>query len=893
MAKPYYNLSADEVLKSFKVTSEGLISQEVEKRLAEHGPNRLPEERPFSVWILFFQQFRNALIYILLIAALVSFFLQDYINMYVILAAVGLNVVVGFFQEYRAQKALEKLRKVVTQYTIVRRDGREIKIEADNIVPGDIVILQAGQKLPADIRIISSVDLRINEASLTGESYPVKKILDKLPSAVIIAEQKNIAFMGTTITMGSGEGVVVATGQKTELGKIATLIKGTKEELTPLQKKLASLSKALGVIILILSFVIFIFGVILKYDFKDMFTTAVALAVAAIPEGLVVVLTVILAIGMQRILKHKALVRKLIAAETLGSTTVICTDKTGTLTEGEMRVVKIVTHNHTLDTERAAKADDISAKSYFQALKIGVLASDAHIENPGVAIEHRRVIGMPTEKALVLAASETGMDLQKLRKENSRLEVIPFSSERRFMATLNKQSSGQQTIYCKGAPEVILDNASQVDIDGKVVALDNSKKNKLRREYEKLSSEGLRILALSYKDVGKNYSALHEDKEVLKNLVFVGFAGIKDPLRKEAKQTIELCRQAGIRTIMLTGDHRLTAKAIARELNLPHAEKNIIEGSEFEKLDEKKLKSRISDLSVYARVNPGDKLRIIDAWQDKGEVVAMTGDGVNDAPALKSADIGVALGSGTDVAKETADIVLLDNNFSTIVKAVEQGRIIFENIRKVVLYLMSDSFTEMVIISVGLLLGWPLPLLAAQILWINLVTDGLPNIALTMEPGESDIMKQKPVSPKEPIIDYEMKFLIFLISFITGLLALGVFYYIWKTTGDLDKARTMTFTAVAIDSLLYVFSCRSLRYSIFSKNIFSNKYLIMAVIAGFLIQLPAVYLPFLQNIFQTVPLAIGDWVIVFGVGLFAIVAIEISKWLFLHKGWAHRLRRSK
>ncbi|MBU0597987.1 HAD-IC family P-type ATPase [Patescibacteria group bacterium] len=896
MGKQYYNLSREEALKGLATSYSGLSSEEVSKRLNTYGKNKLPEEKPFSFWLLFLRQFKSALIYILLIAALVSFFLQDYINMYVILAAVGINVIVGFIQEFRAQKALEKLRRIVTLYARVRRNGREMEIKTEDIVPGDIVILSAGQKISADIRITQAVDLKIDEASLTGESFPIKKTDDKLSSAVIIAEQKNMAFMGTTVVAGTGEGVVVNTGHKTELGKIATLIKDTKEESTPLQKKLASLGRMLGIIILIISFFIFLVGIILKYDLKEMFTTAVALAVAAIPEGLVVVLTVILAIGMQRILKQKSLVRKLIAAETLGSITVICTDKTGTLTEGEMRVVKIITHDKTLNTDRhtdSKKAEEIPAKSFFLALKIGVLSSDAHIENPDEAIEHRTVIGMPTEKALVLAAAQTGMDLDQLNKENPRYEVVPFESDKRFMATLNKSRKDEKTIYFKGAPEVILGSAKKIDLDGKIVNLEEKKKNKLRAEYESLSSEGLRILALGFKEVDKNYSNLRDDPAILENLTFVGFAGIKDPLRREAKQTIKLCQEAGIRPVMLTGDHRLTAQAIAKELNLPHGSKNIIEGGEFEKLDEKKLKSRIADISVYARVNPGDKLRIIDAWQDRGEVVAMTGDGVNDAPALKSADIGVALGSGTDVAKETADIVLLDNNFSTIVKAVEQGRIIYDNIKKVVLYLMSDSFTEMIIISLSLLLGWPLPLLAAQILWINLVTDGFPNIALTVEPGEPDIMKQKPVAPKKSIVDFEMKFLIFFISLITGLLALGIFYYVWKTTGDLDKARTMTFAAVAIDSLLYVFSCRNLRHSIWHRKIFSNKYLILAVLAGFLVQLPAIYLPFFQNVFQTVSLSFADWLMVISLGLITIIAIEISKWLFLHKKIAHKLRFSK
>ena len=886
MPKHSYNLTVEEVQEKFGVDSKGLNEKQVKVNREEFGYNELPQEKPFSLWIIFFNQFRSTLIYILLIAAAISFILDDIVNMWVILAAVGLNVVVGFFQEYRAQRALEKLRKVVTQYATVKRNGHEIQVETGELVPGDLVILKAGDKVPADIRLIKITDLKVNEASLTGESYPVDKVTAALPQAVIISEQKNKVFMGTTIVTGSAEGIVTDIGQNTEIGKIAKLIKSTEQEETPLQKKLSKLGKSLGLIIILLSFLIFLVGIIMKYDFKEMFTTAVALAVAAIPEGLVVVVTVILAIGMQRILKQEALVRKLIAAETLGSVSIICTDKTGTLTEGRMRVVKIITHDHTLDASNYKinfQQTNITKQTFYTALKIGLLGSDAYIENPNDPFEHMKVIGSPTEKALVIAANQAGFDQDQFRADYPRLEEIPFDSDKKYMVTLHQDNNKNREVYIKGAPEKILDFSSKIDLDGKIENLTEKRRKKIDLEYKKLSREGLRILALSYKRVGKNYSGLHEDKNLFNDVVFVGFVGIKDPLRTEAADTIKLCQQAGIRPVMLTGDHKLTAQAIAKEINLPAEHNNVIEGEEFANLDKESLTKRISEISVYARISPHDKLRIVDAWQEKGEVVAMTGDGVNDAPALKSADIGVALGSGTDVAKETANMVLLNNNFSTIVKAVEQGRIIYDNIKKVILYLMSDSFTEMIIIVVGLFLGWPLPLLAAQILWINLVTDGFPNIALTLEPGEKGIMKQRPISPKAPFMDREIKFLIVMISLVTGLLSLGIFYWIWKSTGDLEKARTMIFTAVAIDSLLYVFSCRSVRQSILKIGFWSNKYLLLAVGLGFILQIFAVYTPFLQNVFQTVPLNITDWLIVVTVGIFAIISIEISKWFFIHR----------
>ncbi|MDP2684125.1 MAG: HAD-IC family P-type ATPase [bacterium] len=886
MDKHSYNLTVNEVFTKYSVTEKGLSDEKVLAKSEKFGPNKLPEGKSFSLWLLFFRQFQSTLIYILLIAAAISFILNDIINMWVILAAVGLNVVVGFFQEFRAQRALEQLRKVVTQYATVKRNGHELQIETEKLVPGDLVILKAGDKVPADIRLIKTTDLKVNEASLTGESFPVDKISETLPAAVIIAEQKNKVFMGTTIATGNAEGVVVDIGQKTEIGKIASLIKSTAEEETPLQKKLAKLGKSLGVLILGLSLVIFLIGIILKYDFKEMFTTAVAVAVSAIPEGLVVVVTVILAIGMQRILKQDALVRKLIAAETLGSVSIICTDKTGTLTEGRMRVAKIITHDHDLDAANYKinfQQSNITQQTYYTVLKIGLLASDAYIENPTDAFEHMKVIGSPTEKALVLAAYQAGFDQDKFRQENPRLEEIPFDSDKKYMVTLHKDKDSNKEIYIKGAPEKIINFSTMIDLDGQVENFTASRKKKIDDEYKKLSSEGLRILALAYKKVDKKYEDLHHDEKLFEDVIFVGFVGIKDPLRKEAASTIKLCQQAGIRTVMLTGDHKLTAQAIAKELNLPADKKNIIEGEEFEKLNKEQLEKRIADISVYARINPQDKLRIVDAWQERGEVVAMTGDGINDAPALKSADIGVALGSGTDVAKETANMVLLNNNFSTIVKAVEQGRIIYANIKKVILYLMSDGFTEMIVVVGGLLFGWPLPLLAAQILWINLVSDGFPNIALTMEKGDKDIMKSKPIPSKQSIMDFETKFLIVLISALSGILALGIFYWIWKTTGDIDKARTMTFAAVAVNSLLYVFSCRSTHFFIWQKKMFSNKYLLFAVALGFVLQLVAIYLPFFQNVFQTVSLDLNDWLIVFSVGLIDIIAIEISKWFFIHR----------
>ncbi|MFH1236386.1 MAG: HAD-IC family P-type ATPase [Parcubacteria group bacterium] len=884
-----HTLSIDQAFRHLQSSHAGLSADEAAKRLVRYGRNELPHERPFSYAIIFLSQFKSILIIILLCAMAISFVLRDNVDGYVILAAVGLNVIIGFVQEIRAERSLEKLRRIVTFKASVRRAGQETQVDAGEVVPGDIVILRAGYRAPADVRLIKVYDFKTDESTLTGESAPVEKIIESLPSAVVTAERKNCAFFGTTVVRGTAEGIVVATGIHTELGKIAELLKSTEEDPTPLQHKLVVFSRQLGGAILGISLLLFVVGLLLGYDPEQMFVTAVALSVAAVPEGLVVAVTVVLAIGMRRILTQGSLVRKLVAAETLGSTTVICTDKTGTLTEGVMRVVKVVTHDRHTDPRIAHQHADPphpdASPSYFLALEIGLLASDAYIENPDARFEHRRIIGSPTEQALVYAASQAGLNQQELTKQYGRLEELPFDSEHKYMATLHEDSQKHRILFIKGAPEILLGKSAYIETSGKEVVLSPERRAKLSDEYRQLSKEGLRLLAVGYKKVGKNFSDLRHHLDLLNEMVIVGFMAMKDPLRLEAKATIEQAMDAGIKPVMITGDHRLTAAAIASELGLPDQEANIIEGARFEKLTHEELPQRVHDISVYARVNPRDKLRIVDAFQERGEVVAMTGDGVNDAPALKSADIGIALGSGTDVAKETADIVLLDNNFKTIVHAVEQGRIIYDNIRKIILYLLSDSFTEILLIGASLLIGlivpggFVLPLLASQILWINLITDGFPYIALTMEPAESDVMKERPVPKKEPIVSKRMWMFIGLISLVTAVVNLAVFVIMLTHTGDVERVRTLIFTSVAMDSLLYVFSIRSLHLPLWRTRIFLNWYLVVAVVVACLLQLAAIYLPVLQNVFETVSLRASDWLIVFVLCVIALIASEGGKYI--------------
>lgn len=887
MEYTWYHLKKEETLEKLKSSRRGLSENDVQERLVKHGQNTLPEERPPSVWALILRQLKSSLVYILLIAAIISFALGDFIDGQVILAAVVLNVIVGFFQENRAQKALRALHRVVRFEALVLRDGEELLVPAEALVPGDIMVLKTGSRIPADGRLLQAIDLTVNESILTGESYPVPKGVKELTGRVVLPEQSNMVFLGTTLAQGTGVAVVTATGLETEIGKIAILLRETKEDPTPLQTRLRAFSRFLGTAIVIIALLLFLFGVSVGKELVDIFSISVAVAVAAIPEGLLVAVTVILAIGMQRILKRRALARKLLAAETLGSATVICTDKTGTLTEGDMSVVRIVTEASDVGFSRSEKTpfgqkQDSSTRF---ALEIGVLCNDAHIEHEEEALEQRVVTGNPTERALIIAAHAVGLTRQALSARYPRLDTIPFDSERKHMVTLHAQEHGDHVVLAKGAPEKILGVCTTFDKDGAHHRMTDERREELLKASERMSREGLRVIAIAHRHVSRDKRALAELGEPLSDMIFVSLVALKDPLREGAKETVHLCKSAGIRTVMITGDHKLTARKIAEELGLPSEPQNILSGDELAALSDYDLEKRIRDISVYARVTPKDKLRIIDAWQEKGEVVAMTGDGVNDAPALKSANIGIALGSGTDVAKEAADVVLLDNNFRTILAAVEQGRVIYENIRKVVLYLLTDSFSEVILIAVSLFAtvidpSFPIPLLAAQILWINLVTDGFPNIALTVEPEEAEIMKEPPRDPKESLFTSEMKWLVGVVSVVSALLGLSIFLLTWHTNGDLSLARTATFAALGVDSLVYVFSVRVLRHSVLHVNPFANRSLLLAVLGGVLLQLAAIYAAPLQTVLGTVALGFREWTLVLTASFITLCSVEIVKAIF-------------
>ncbi|HLC99555.1 MAG TPA: HAD-IC family P-type ATPase, partial [Patescibacteria group bacterium] len=760
------------------------------------------------------------------------------------------------------------------------------EIDAAEVTIGDIVMLRLGDRVTADGRLIEVNDLEVNEASLTGESLPVLKSIDALEVGKAVPDRKNMVHKGTVVTQGTGEFVVTAVGVETEVGKIAEQIVRTPDENTPLQAVLERFSRRLGLIVVGFALAVFLFGVTVGRSSFEMFQIAVALAVAAIPEGLVVAVTAVLAIGMQRLLRRQGLVRNLLAAETLGSTTVICVDKTGTLTEGEMRLSRVVlphrengsAHHHYQEMIESQEKRD---EQVFHLLRSALLISDATVER----IDEQKgwkAFGNPTEKAILLACAELGVFKKDLEQEFPRIDNLPFNSRTKYSATLHRLNQNQNALYVMGGPEIILARCLAVQVGGQSATLDGAWRKKLEKEFESLSQSGLRMIGVGMRKVSSHSNRIEKQENQLVNqLTFLGFIAFRDPIRYHVKDAIRLCQEAGVRVMMITGDHRLTAQAIAGEVGLSVHSKNIIEGSELLEMSDEKLRERVKTATVFARTLPSDKLRIVNALKANGEIVAMTGDGVNDAPALMRADIGVALGSGTDVAKDSADLVLMDNNFSTIVRAVAEGRVIFDNIRKITLYLISDSFGQVGLIAAALLFGLPLPLTAAQILWINLVTDSLPSIALTAEGGEvEDLMKEKPRESTRPILDRKRKVLVGFISLFIALAGIILFYAVFKTTNDLAKAQTMVFALMGLTTLFLVFSVRTLRRSIVSLQTFQNAYLLLAVMVGFLLLLVPIYHPAFQRIFGTVALQADEWGLIAGIVIGAITLVEILKIVF-------------
>jgi len=879
----WYNISWEKVVQKLNSNEkDGLTEKEVKSRQEKFGKNLLPREKPLPKIKIFLRQLESPLIYILLIAGFVTLILRDFTDAMVIFGVVLLNTIIGFFQENKTSKILTALKRVVRVDAFAIRQGNEKEIRQEELVPGDIILLNPGNKVPADGRLIWSHNLKINEASLTGEWIAASKNPKILEPETPLADRDNMVYMGTVVEEGTARAVVTGTELKTEIGKVVEMVKKAKEGKTPFQKKVLHFSQLLGLIILLLCLLIFIFGVITQKHYLEMFLTAVAVAIAAIPEGLPTAVTISFALGLQRILKKKGLVKKILAAETLGSTSVIATDKTGTLTEGKMQVAGVYTSaGELLSGAENLKRNINGQESHILALKIATLCCEAFIENPEESLEKWIVRGRPTDKALLLAGMQAGLNKKEIEKSQPRLDAVPFNSIYKYSAALHKNPDGKNVLYVLGTPEVVLGMSKYLQINGEQMPFSTQKINELIKKQEILSSRGQRVLATAYRITEQQN--IDDKNPEIDGLVFVGLIALHDPLRKDAKNTIRNCQRAGMRVILVTGDHKLTAKAIAQELGLPSGEKNIIEGKQLDKMSDKELEKTVKDIEIYARVEPRHKMRIIQAWQERGEVVAMTGDGVNDAPSLKKADIGVALGSGTEAAKEASDIILLSDNLSIIITAVAEGRRIMDNVRKIITYLLSGGFTEIMLIGLSVVFRLPLPVLPGQILWKNMIESTPPAMALTFEPAEKDVMRRLPENPRLPLLNKEMNFLIFAIGLFTNFILFGIFIWFLRNDFSLPLIRSVMFVGLSIDSFFFVFSCRNLRKNIWQYNPFGNSYLNLSVFAGFLTIFLALYVPIFQKLLKTVAIGYFEWAVLLGFGLLNLALVEMAKWFFISK----------
>lgn len=878
----WYQLSVKEVFHKLGISESGLTDAEARQRLEEYGPNKLAEEEKISKLKILFHQFTSPLIYILLIAGVVTILLREYIDSGVIFAVVILNAIIGYIQEYKAEESVRALKKMVVPKARIIRDGKEKEINSEEVVPGDIVLLASGTKVPADIRLLHAIELKVDEAMLTGESVPAEKItLPIKEDRLTPGDQKNMVFMGTVVVNGRAKGIVVETGGTTVLGNIAREVKEVGIVRAPLQEKIHGFAKAIGFIVLVASSLLFLVGLLIGESVKDMFMIAVAAAVATIPEGLPIVVTIAMAIGVARMARQNAIIRKLPAVETLGSTTVIGSDKTGTLTKNEMTVKLIYDGEQIYEVEGSGyepkggflheglhvKAGD--KKYLLQVLSIGLLCNESNLyEEDG----NYKVDGDPTEGALIVSAVKAGLNLEDEKEKYQQRAIIPFESERSYMATLHRRR-GKKMIFVKGAPEKIIDMCAK-DMRGE----DINKKDILHVA-SNFAKEGLRILALAYKEVPDEMDELtHHDVE--SGLTFAGLQGMIDPPRPEAIEAIEGCKKAGIRVVMITGDHAITARSIAGKLGIADEDAVVLAGRELEDMTDADLFEKVRTVNVYARVSPQHKLRITEQFKKQGHIVAVTGDGVNDAPALKAAHIGVAMGkTGTDAAKEASDMVIADDNFASIFNAVKEGRIVFDNIRKVTFFLIPTGVAAILSILGTVVVGVPIPYVPAQLLWINLVTNGLQDVALAFEPGEKGIIDRPPRNPKEGIMS---RLLIERTILVGVLISAGVVYNfitVLNAGDSIEKARTMAVTTMVFFQFFQAWNSRSELQSIFRINLMSNPFLFYSMIAAFLAQLAVIYVPALQWVFRTEPIATGDWLQILMVSASVIVVVEADKFL--------------
>lgn len=873
----WHQMDIDEINRDLGASLQGFTTAEADELLLKYGPNELIEKQKKTLLVMFLEQFKDFMILVLIAAAVIAGTIGEASDTFAIILIVVLNAVIGFVQEYRAEKAMELLKKMSAHTALVLRGGALSDIPALQLVPGDVVILEAGKIVPADMRMIESARLRIEEATLTGESLPVEKHADPLPDAQLpLGDRKNMAYKGTIVTGGRGKGMVVATGMATELGKIATMLQDAEEMKTPLQKRLAVFGQKLSMGVLAICAIIFVVGLLRGEPPLLMLLTAISLAVAAIPEALPAVVTISLALGARKMVRQNALIRKLPAVETLGSVTYICSDKTGTLTLNKMTVEEVHFNGELLKGRGSAPG---GSAELFVAL---ALSNDAEPDGAGAAI------GDPTEIALYDCAMRAGFDKAELLRDFPRVAELPFDSDRKCMTTFHKippdhsfaRGGGSAFVsFTKGAIDVLLDKSSHVLTDAGLKEIET---DGLLRINDRMSTGGLRVLGIAM----RGWDAIPDDltpEHVESGLTVLGMVGMLDPEREEAKEAVLLCRSAGIRVVMITGDHPLTAKTIAGRLGiLQNCEDSVITGRELEKLSLEEFEERVEHIRVYARVAPEQKLKIIKALQDRGQFVAMTGDGVNDAPALKQADIGVAMGiTGTDVSKESADMILLDDNFATIVKAVREGRRIFDNIRKFIKYTMTSNSGEIWTLFLAPFLGLPIPLLPIHILWINLVTDGLPGLALAMEPAEKGIMERTPRHPKESIFAGRLGVHIVWVGLLMGGVSLAV--QAWSLQTGHAHWQTMVFTVLCLSQMGHVLAIRSESESLFSQGLLSNKPLIGAFLLTFALQMATIYVPQLNPVFKTEPLSLNELIITLAASSLVFCAVETEK-LFKRRG---------
>ncbi|WP_272435383.1 calcium-translocating P-type ATPase, SERCA-type [Terrihalobacillus insolitus] len=863
-------------------TSQGLTTDEASKRLKKLGANMLEEGKQTPLWLVFLKQFQDFMVLVLLAATLVSGLLGEYVDAIAIMVIVLINGFIGFFQEQKAEKSLSKLKELSAPMANVKRDGRWMKIPSSEVVVGDVIRVSSGDRVSADIRLSKSSSLEMEESALTGESLPIAKHATAIKQEDLEPQdQNNMVFMGTLVTRGSGEGIVVGTGMSTAMGQIASLLVKTEQMATPLERRLAELGKILIIVALLLTAFVVVVGVYQGHPTYQMFLAGVSLAVAAIPEGLPAIVTVALSLGVQRMIRKKAIVRKLSAVETLGCASVICSDKTGTMTENQMTVKEIYVNDQTIHVT----GEGYNPKGAFYLDNKQIKNPDInHVLLYGTLCNHASLLkrkgkwmidGDPTEGALLAAARKAGIS-EDFTAQFTIVHEIPFDSDRKRMTVVVEDQNKKRFVVTKGAPDMLLPRTTFIADQSEKRPLRAKDQNQINREINQMADKALRTIAICVKEIGND----HPFNEALleKDLTFVGLTGMIDPPRKEVKDAILECNNAGIKTVMITGDHVKTAQAIARDLHLMPKNGRVMEGHQLSHMTEEELSTIVEDVYVFARVTPEHKLKIVKAFQNKGHIVAMTGDGVNDAPAIKASDIGISMGqSGTDVAKEASSLILLDDNFATIKSAIYEGRNIYENIRKFIRYLLASNVGEILVMLFAMLLALPLPLIPVQILWVNLVTDGLPAMALGLDQAEDNVMKRKPRDPKEGVFARGLGFKIVSRGLLIGLITLIAFMMAYQGNPEsLRYAQTIAFTTLVMAQLIHVFDCRS-EHSVFARNPFQNLYLVGAVISSVLLLVIVIYLEPLQEVFHTVDLSLRDWIFILALSAIPTVFFGFSK----------------